>query len=101
MDEIRKKKVDDEASRGHRAAGIVNDPLFIESMKRLKQEVIDRWSAAPARDTDGREWLWQHYQVALKFEELLVELINTGKMADIERKTSTVEKVARFFSSER
>lgn len=62
-------------------------------MAKMKQGIIDKWAACPARDTEGREWLWQHYQVALKFEETLAEALNTGKLALKERELSLVQKI--------
>lgn len=82
--------LDEESQRGQQAAGIVNDPLFIEAMTKLKNEVITLWSACPARDVDGREWLWQHYQVTLKFEQIFQEMINTGKMASQMKREQTL-----------
>lgn len=93
MSEERKEQNDREIARGFQARAILSDPLFAESMKRMKQEIIDKWAACPARDTAGREWLWQHYQVALKFEETLTEVLNTGKLALKEREMSLAEKV--------
>lgn len=85
-----------EIARAHQAQAILTDPLFAETFKQLKQEIIDKWAACPARDTEGREWLWQHYQVALKFEEALTTVLNTGKMAVKERELSLVEKAVRI-----
>lgn len=88
----RKEHNDAEIARGRQAHAIITDPLFAETFKNLKQEIIDKWAACPARDTEGREWLWQHYQVALKFEESLTTVLNTGKMAIKEREMSLVER---------
>lgn len=93
MSDERKEQNEREIARGFQARAILADPLFAESMKRMKQEIIDKWAACPARDTEGREWLWQHYQVALKFEETLTEVLNTGKLALKEREMSLAEKV--------
>lgn len=93
MDAERKAKNEAEIARGHEAAAIINAPLFAESMARMKKEIVDKWAACPARDTEGREWLWQHYQVALKFEEALTEVLNTGKLAVREREMSLAERV--------
>jgi hypothetical protein len=90
----RDAKLEKEIARGNQARAIIEDRIFVESMERLKKEIIDKWAAAPARDTDGREWLWQHYQVALKFEEVLTEVLNTGKLAFEERKRSLIERGA-------
>jgi glutamate-ammonia-ligase adenylyltransferase len=45
-----------------------------------------------ARDVEGREWLWQHYQVTLKFEQIFQELINTGKMATVMKREQTLSE---------
>ena len=87
---------DQEMQRGAAAAYIVNDPIFVEAMARLKKEVIEKWSECPARDVEGREWLWQHYQVTLKFEQLFTEIINTGKMAtQMERERTIGERILK------
>lgn len=95
MSDERKEKLNQEIARGHEARAILTAPLYVESMGRLKKEIIDKWAACPARDTEGREWLWQHYQVALKFEETLTEVLNTGKLALKEREMSLAEKVTQ------
>lgn len=85
-----------EMQRGAAAQYIVNDPIFAEAMTKLKTEVIGKWAACPARDVEGREWLWQHYQVTLKFEEILTEIINTGKMAtQMERERTIGERILK------
>lgn len=88
--------LDDKISRGHEARSILGNPVFIDSLERLKKEIVEKWAACPARDTEGREWLWQHYQVALKFEETLVEVLNTGKIALQEREMSLADKARNF-----
>lgn|SRR5574341_2376021 len=95
MTDDRKEQLEREIARSREAEQVVNTPIYAESMTKMKQEIIDKWAACPARDTEGREWLWQHYQVALKFEETLREVMNTGKLALKERELSLAEKAAR------
>lgn len=89
---------EDRIARGNRATQIVNDPLFGESLAKMKQEVIDMWAATPTRDREGRDWLWLHYQVACKFEEAFVSVMNDGKMAAetlrIKRNETAMEKLS-------
>lgn len=92
----RKDKNDQEIQRGAEARQVLTNPLFSESMRRMKEEIVEKWAACPARDTEGREWLWQHYQVALKFEEALTTVMNTGKLAIKERELSLIEKAVRI-----
>jgi hypothetical protein len=88
-----------EMRRGEDAARILAEPLFKEAMEKVRSEVIAQWSAAPARDTQGREWLWQFYQVAAKFENTLVSVMETGKMASLSQKESLREKAARVWGA--
>lgn len=96
MNEERLDQNEREIARGHEARAVLTSPIFAESFKTIRQEIIDKWAACPARDTEGREWLWQHYQVALKFEEALTTVLNTGKMAIKERELSLIEKAVRI-----
>jgi hypothetical protein len=96
MNEERLEQNEREIARGHEARAVLESPVFSESMKAMKAEIIEKWAACPARDTEGREWLWQHYQVALKFEEALTTVLNTGKMAIKERELSLIEKAVRI-----
>lgn len=97
ISEQRKQHLEAELARSREAQAIVEAPLYRESMTKMKQGIIDKWAACPARDTEGREWLWQHYQVALKFEETFIEIMNTGKLALKERELSAVDKVKSVF----
>jgi hypothetical protein len=97
MSPERESKIEDELARARQAEAILEDKLFKESFASMKQGIIDKWAACPARDTEGREWLWQHYQVALKFEEALTEVLNTGKLALKERELSMADKVKSVF----
>lgn len=96
MSPDRERKVEEEIARSREAQAIIDSPIYAESMRKLKSGIIDTWAACPARDTEGREWLWQQYQVALKFEETLNEALNTGKLAIKERELSAVDKVKRI-----
>lgn len=85
----------DESRRGQEAKNVITAPVYSDAMKALKAEIIDKWAACPARDTEGREWLWNHYQTALRFESILQSIMETGKMADITlRQESVVEQAA-------
>jgi len=76
--------LEDEATRGDQAAIILDNPAVKEALQAIKEEIISQWSETPARDTEGREWIWRHYKVFEKFEGILKGYIDTGKMAKIE-----------------
>lgn len=73
---------EEKEARGREARAIINNPIFQETLEKIKSSVIDKWASTPARDTEGREWLWRHYEVTGQFESLLQEVLNTGKIAE-------------------
>jgi hypothetical protein len=83
---------EEEIRRAERANAITQDEIYVEAMETLKKGVIDLWASCPARDKDGREWLWQQYQAALRFEQAMQEIMNTGKLAAEAKKRSMVER---------
>lgn len=87
-----------EISRGEDARRILNEPLFKEAMQQMKDEVIKMWGETPVRDREGREWLWQFYQAATKFENTLVSYMETGKMAALKQKQSLTDKLSNIWS---
>lgn len=93
------KKLEEGIARGNEARFIIENPIYAESMAKMKQQIVDLWAACPARDSAGREWLWNHYQAALKFEQSLQEVLNTGMLAIRERELSLAEKVGQKLRS--
>lgn len=71
------------AARGNQAAILLADPIIREALDAMKQQLVDAWAATSAKDTEGRDWLWRQYQVACKFEEQMLSIVNTGKLATI------------------
>lgn len=85
--------------RAERARVIVNDPIYADAMKMLKQAIIDQWGGCPARDKEGREWLWNYYQVCMKFEEQFQSIMNSGTLAaDAIRQRSRESAVSRVMN---
>lgn len=72
------------------AKAVLENPAFLQAMTRLREDMVDAWKAAPARDAEGREQLWRLYQTAERFEGLLQAILNEGayekaRLLDIER----------------
>ena len=74
----------EEIQRSEAAKRIYNDPLFKEAMKLVREEILRKWEETPARDTDGREWLWLFHQAANKFDNTFKTWLETGKMAEMQ-----------------
>ena len=70
-----------EIQRGHRAKQILEDPIFVEALQKVSQELDQEWINSPIRDTEGREKI---YMMEKMLNVLLVQLrsvLETGKLA--------------------
>lgn len=73
----------EEIARSEAAKRIYNDPLFKEAMTLVRREILEKWESTPARDVEGREWLWQFHQAANKFDTVFKNWMETGKLAEL------------------
>lgn len=76
--------LEDQARKGDEAAIVLEMPIVKECLKGMREEIIQQWSETPARDAEGRDWIWRHYKVLEKFEGLLRGYMASGKMAKIQ-----------------
>lgn len=72
------------AARGKRAQQLLADELLKESFATLKAEYRNAWENSGPRDTDGRERLWQAFQIIGKVETHLTTVMSDGKIAQHE-----------------
>lgn len=86
----------DKTLRAADAERILNEPLLQQALQAIKDEIIAQWSATPARDTEGREWIWRHLKVAEKFENLLRGYLADGKIEAFNQRQSPLDKVTQF-----
>lgn len=85
----------DDKVRAEYAGQIVNNPVFQQACEVIKQEVIRAWADCPARDHEGKEYLWQLYRNTVKFEAVFRGYVESGKL-HIEREKqerSALQKV--------
>lgn len=70
-----------ESDRGLEARMLLDNRLLQDALKAIETEVVEQWTACPARDTEGKEALWQLMKTAQKFRSILTGHIETGKLA--------------------
>jgi len=68
-------------SRGARAEALLQNELLQEAFATLEHDYIDAWKMTPARDTDGRERLWQATDIVAKIRDHLIKVVNDGKLS--------------------
>src|SRR5262245_25256090 len=74
-------KLQTSIARGARAEALLKNELLQEAFATLERDYIEAWKISPARDTDGRERLWQAVNIVGKVRDHLVKVVNDGKLA--------------------
>lgn len=85
-----------EVFRADMARQLLENQLLRDALTAIETEVVTMWGAAPARDKEGKEALWQLYKTSQKFRGLLLGYIETGKMATAD--LAHIEKQSRLRS---
>lgn len=68
-------------ARAEAARRLLDDPMLQDAFKTLEAECIDQWKKAPARDHEGREWIWMLLQATQRLEGLFRGYIESGRLA--------------------
>jgi hypothetical protein len=74
-------KLQRDVVRGARAAELMKNELLVEAFARLEADYLEAWKISPARDTDGRERLWQAVNVVGKVRDHLGKVAAAGRLA--------------------
>ncbi len=79
---------------GDQARQVLENEAFTAAFADTRQEIIDQWKNAPARDQEGREKLWQLLKLTDRLEAHLRTSMETGTMAklDLKHRQSLLEK---------
>ena len=87
-------KIEERIYNGDRAREVLENEVFTAALADIKQEVIGQWQQSPARDSEGREKLWNLLKMAEKLEAMLITTMETGKLAklDLEHKQSLSDR---------
>ena len=70
-----------EIQRGHRAKAILEDPIFVEALQKVSQELDLEWINSPIRDTEGREKIYMMKRMLNVLHVQLQSVMETGKLA--------------------
>lgn len=70
-----------EIQRGHRAKAILEDPIFVEALQKVSQELDQEWINSPIRDTEGREKIYMMRKMLGVLHVQLQSVMETGKLA--------------------
>jgi len=70
-----------EIQRGQQAKRILEDPIFVEALQKVSQELDQEWINSPIRDTEGREKIYMMKKMLNVLHVQLQSVLETGKLA--------------------
>jgi hypothetical protein len=73
---------EEELRRAEQARQALELPIVKETLDYMEREITESWVICPARDVEGREWLWRQMTATRKFRELLRGTMESGKIAE-------------------
>jgi hypothetical protein len=76
--------LDNEISRAQQASDVIDNPLYQEAFTLMRERLMQQWADSPARDTEGREKLWQMTKLLDGVEGHLKQIMETGKIARVQ-----------------
>jgi hypothetical protein len=79
--------LDEEIRRARDADRILNDPLFKSAFSDIESALVDSLRRIPIGDRDGQHEVVLMIQLLNRIKSNFTELIQTGKMADIQKGT--------------
>lgn len=80
-----------EQDRGHRAARILEDEIFVEAIATVKARAHDLFKNADPHDTDALQMARVTLSCVEAVEQQIIRHMNTGKLAK-----STLERIQEF-----
>jgi len=70
-----------EIQRGQQAKRILEDPIFVEALQKVSQELDQEWINSPIRDTEGREKIYMMKKMLGILHVQIQSVMETGKLA--------------------
>lgn len=74
-------ELEQQAQRGTEAERLLAHPLLVEAFDLIEQDIKDKWTNSPARDSDGREALWTQLKLLHRVRAQIHDVAETGKVA--------------------
>ena len=74
-------ELEKEQQRGQQAKRILEDPIYIEALQKVSQELDQEWINSPIRDTEGRERIYMMKKMLNVLHVQLKSVMETGKLA--------------------
>lgn len=71
-----------DASRGARAAALLNDDIFNDAVKQVRDGMMETW--ATCKDSESRDRIWIAVNLLEQIKSALINTVGNGKVAEAE-----------------
>lgn len=88
-----------EIKRGEEAARLMQNPVYVEALQKVRETIIKTWENAPIRDKEGQNELKLMLKLLNDVQHNVETVIQTGKLAklQIEREEGRLRSAIRMF----
>jgi len=86
----------EEIKRADRADEVLNNPLFIEAVSKVRDGIIASMAASPLGDEQTHNRLVIDMQILNQIEKQLTDVVQTGMMAKLQVVTP-IERIKKAF----
>lgn len=94
-DQKQDPKLRSEVERGRQATDLLEHPLMQEAFSLIEERYLTEWRNSPARDSAGREKIWTYLKQLEAVKAHLIEVMQTGKMAQMEQEERSLAQKLR------
>lgn len=77
---------ENEIRRGAQAAQLLNSPLYVEAVEKVRMGLVQRMETSAVGDRDTHHEIALSLQLLKQIHQHIKTVAETGKMAEIERK---------------
>ena len=74
-------ELEKEQQRGQQAKRILEDPIYVEAIQKVSQELDQEWINSPIRDTEGREKIYMMKKMLNVLHVQMKSVMETGTLA--------------------
>jgi hypothetical protein len=85
--------IQEEINKGDEAARLLNNPLFKDAFKEVKDSLVNAMSESPMGDEKTHNRLVIALQLLSQIEKAIQTHVNTGKMAKIQIQGNAIQKI--------
>lgn len=76
--------LENDINRAQQAKFLLDNPIYQEAIKAVRDGLIQSWSDAPIRDVEGQHELKLMLKLLTDLEKNILRAVNDGKLAQIE-----------------